>query len=145
AEFADKHPDILPPVMATKALDVIEAHQQSFRYAVEAGVNIAMGTDTGVGKHGNNGRELQLMVENGMSSMQAIVASTQNAARLLHMDNAIGTLEAGKLADILVVKGDVLADISTIVDKTNILLVLKGGHAAKNTFEQRVPMMAGIA
>ncbi|HYA99682.1 MAG TPA: amidohydrolase family protein [Ktedonobacteraceae bacterium] len=145
AEFADKHPDILPPVMATKALDVIEAHQQSFRYAVEAGVNIAMGTDTGVGKHGNNGRELQLMVENGMSSMQAIVASTQNAAHLLHMDNAIGTLEAGKLADILVVKGDVLADISTIVDQTNIRLVLKGGRAAKNMFEQRVPMMAGIA
>ena len=130
--------------MATKALNVIEAHQRSFRHAVEAGVSIAMGTDSGVGKHGNNGRELQLMVENGMSSMQAIVASTQNAARLLHMDNVIGTLEAGKLADILVVNGDILTDISTIVDQTNVQLVLKGGLAAKNMFEQRVPMMAGI-
>src|SRR5437660_4113705 len=72
AEFASEHPDILPPMMATKALDVIEAHQQSFRHAVEAGVNIAMGTDSGVGMHGENGGELALMVENGMTTMQAI-------------------------------------------------------------------------
>ena len=85
------------------------------------------------------------MVENGMSTMQAIVASTQNAARLLHMDDTIGTLEVGKMADILVVNGDVLADINGIVDQTNIRLVLKGGRAAKNMFERRVPMMAGIA
>lgn len=145
ADFADEHPDILPPMMAAKALDVIEAHQKSFRQAVEAGVNIAMGTDSGVGKHGNNGRELQLMVEHGMSSMQAIVASTQNAAHLLHMDHEIGTLEPGKLADIIVVKGDVLADINRIVDRANIQLVLKGGLAAKNMFEQLVPMIPGIA
>jgi imidazolonepropionase-like amidohydrolase len=145
AEFAAEHPDILPPMMAAKALDVIEAHQKSFRQAVEAGVNIAMGTDSGVGKHGNNGRELQLMVEHGMSPMQAIVASTQNAACLLQMDDAVGTLEPGKLADIIVVNGDVLADIGRIVDPTNIELVLKGGLAAKNMFEQRVPMIPGIA
>ena len=131
-------------MMATKANEVIETHQQSFRQAVEAGVNIAMGTDSGVGKHGENGRELQLMVENGMTAMQAIVASTQNAARLLHVDKHIGTLEVGKLADIIVVNGDVLGDISRIADKTNIQLVLKGGRAAKNTFEERVPMMIGV-
>jgi imidazolonepropionase-like amidohydrolase len=141
AEFAREHPDILPPMMAAKANDVIEAHQQSFRQAVEAGVNIAMGTDAGVGKHGENGRELLLMVENGMTTMQATVASTQNAARLLHLDKYIGTLEVGKLADVIVVKGDILADISKIVDQTNIQLVLKGGRAAKNTFEARVPLM----
>ena len=140
-EFAREHPDILPPMMAAKANDVIEAHQQSFRHAVEAGVNIAMGTDAGVGKHGENGRELLLMVENGMTTMQAIVASTQNAARLLHLDKHIGTLEVGKLADVIVVKGDILADISKIVDQTNIQLVLKGGRAAKNTFEEKVPLM----
>ena len=143
AEFAREHPDILPPMMAAKANEVIEAHKQSFRHAVEAGVNIAMGTDSGVGKHGENGRELQLMVENGMTTMQAIVASTQNAARLLHLDKYTGTLEVGKLADIIVVKGDILGDISKIVDQTNIQLVLKGGRAAKNSFEERVPMMAG--
>src|SRR6266567_1661732 len=143
AEFARDHPDILPPMMAAKANDVIEAHKQSFRHAVQAGVNIAMGTDSGVGKHGENGRELLLMVENGMTTMQAIVASTRNAARLLHLDKYIGALEVGKLADLIVVKGDILGDISKIVDQTNIQLVLKGGRAAKNTFEERVPMMAG--
>ena len=143
AEYASEHPDILPPMMATKAIDVIEAHKQSFRRAVQAGVNIAMGTDAGVGKHGENGRELVLMVENGMTTMQALVASTQNAARLLHMDKHVGTLDVGKLADIIVVKGDVLTDISRIIDQTNIQLVLKGGRAAKNTFEERVPMMVG--
>ena len=142
-EFAREHPDILPPMMAAKANGVIEAHKQSFRHAVEAGVNIAMGTDSGVGKHGENGRELLLMVENGMTTMQAIVASTRNAARLLHLDTYIGTLEVGKLADVIVVKGDILGDINKIVDQTNMQLVLKGGRAAKNTFEERVPMLAG--
>ena len=102
-----------------------------------------MGTDSGVGKHGENGRELQLMVENGMTAMQAIVASTHNAARLLHEDTRIGSLEVGKLADIIVVNGDVLGDITKIADKTNIQLVLKGGRAAKNTFEESVAMMIG--
>ncbi|HET7638000.1 MAG TPA: amidohydrolase family protein, partial [Ktedonobacteraceae bacterium] len=76
AKYSVAHPDILPPMMAAKSLSVIEAHQQSFRMAVEAGVKIAMGTDSGVGRHGDNGLELQLMVENGMTPMQAILAST---------------------------------------------------------------------
>ena len=140
-EFASEHPDILPPMMAAKASEVIEAHKRSFRNAVEAGVKIATGTDSGVGKHGENCRELLLMVENGMTPMQAIVASTQNAARLLHLDRYLGTLEIGKLADVIVVKGDISGDISKIVDKTNVQLVLKGGRAAKNIFEEKVPAM----
>ncbi|SRR6266487_3985776 len=143
-EFAKEHPDILPPMMASKAIGVIEAHKQSFRQAVEAGVKVAMGTDSGVGKHGENGRELQLMVENGMTPMQAIMASTANAARLLHLDEFVGTLEVGKLADVIVVDGDVLGDISTIADPANVKLVLKGGRAAKNTQEVSVPMMVGV-
>ncbi len=137
-EFAEEHPDILPPVMAAKAIDVIESHRQSFRRAVEAGVKVAMGTDSGVGKHGENGRELQLMVENGMTPMQAILASTANAARLLHLDGSLGTLEVGKLADVIVVDGDVLSDIRKIADPTNIKLVLKDGRAAKNTLEGQI-------
>lgn len=143
-EFAKEHPDILPPMMAAKAMGVIEAHQQSFRRAVEAGVKVAMGTDAGVGKHGENGRELLLMVENGMTPMQAIVASTANAARLLHLDASVGTLEAGKLADVIIVDGDVLGDIRKIADTGNVKLVLKGGRAAKNALEGRVQMMAGM-
>lgn len=143
-EFAEMHPDILPPMMAAKAVDVIESHRHSFRRAVEAGVKIAMGTDSGVGKHGENGRELQLMVENGMTPMQAIVASTSSAAQLLHIDAHLGTLEVGKLADIIVVDGDVLSDINRIADSTNVKLVLKGGRAAKNTLEVSVPDLAGL-
>src|SRR6266700_2563063 len=143
-EFAKEHPDILPPMMAAKAIGVIEAHKQSFRRATEAGVKVAMGTDAGVGKHGENCRELALMVENGMTAMQAILASTANAARLLHLDKYVGTLEVGKLADVIVVDGDILGDIKKIVDPTNVKLVLKGGRAAKNTFEVRVPTVAGV-
>ncbi len=140
-EFAKEHPDILPPMMAEKATDVIEAHRQSFRRAVEAGVKIAMGTDAGVGKHGENGRELVLMAENGMTPMQAITASTANAARLLHLDQKVGTLEVGKLADVVIVDGDIVGDIRKIADPTNVKLVLKGGRAAKNMFEACVPML----
>ncbi len=143
-EFAKEHPDILPPMMAAKAIGVIEAHQKSFRRAVEAGVKVAMGTDSGVGRHGENGRELQLMVENGMTSMQAIVASTANAAQLLHLGGIVGTLEEGKLADVVVVDGDVSGDIRRIADPANVKLVLKGGRAAKNTLEVRVPMLAEL-
>ncbi|MGH2509590.1 MAG: amidohydrolase family protein, partial [Ktedonobacteraceae bacterium] len=89
-EFAQEHPDLLPPVMAAKAAGVIEAHRHSFRMAVEAGVKIAMGTDSGVGRHGENGRELQLMVEHGMTPMQAIQASTAHAAHLLHISESLG-------------------------------------------------------
>ncbi|HLI69462.1 MAG TPA: amidohydrolase family protein [Ktedonobacteraceae bacterium] len=134
-EFAREHPDLLPPAMAAKADGVIEAHRRSFRMAVEAGVKIAMGTDSGVGRHGENGRELQLMVENGMTPMQAIQASTSSAAELLHLSDELGTLEVGKLADVIVVSGDVLADISLLANPANIKLVLKGGRIVKNTLE----------
>ncbi|HYL44704.1 MAG TPA: amidohydrolase family protein [Ktedonobacteraceae bacterium] len=145
AKYSVAHPDILPPMMAAKSLSVIEAHQQSFRMAVEAGVKIAMGTDSGVGRHGDNGLELQLMVENGMTPMQAILASTSAAARLLHLDNSLGSLEVGKLADIIVVAGNVLDDISLIADPANVKLVLKAGQAAKNKLDASVPMLAALA
>ena len=131
AEFAQDHPEIIPPVMAAKSLAVMESHRQSFRRAVEAGVNIAMGTDAGVGRHGDNGRELQLMVENGMTPLQAISASTLHAARLLHLDGRLGTLEVGKLADVILVDADVLNDISQIANPANVKLVLKGGQIIK--------------
>ena len=132
-EFSRQHPDLLPPMMAAKAYAVIEEHQRSFRRAVEAGVKIAMGTDSGVGRHGENGREIQLMVEHGMTPMKAIQASTSNAARLLHLDRQLGTLETGKLADVVVVAGNVLEDIGLMADPSNVKLVLKGGQVMKQT------------
>jgi imidazolonepropionase-like amidohydrolase len=130
--FSKDHPDLLPPVMAAKAYDVVETHQQSFRKAVEAEVKIAMGTDSGVGIHGGNGRELALMVQHGMTPMQAIQASTLHAARLLHLDQQLGTLEPGKLADVIIVDGDVLNNIEQIADPHNVQLVLKNGEPVKN-------------
>ncbi|HZT99529.1 MAG TPA: amidohydrolase family protein [Ktedonobacteraceae bacterium] len=131
-------------MMAAKALSVVETHKQSFRRAVEAGVKIAMGTDAGVGRHGDNGQELVLMVEDGMTPMQAIVASTSSAAQLLRMDHDLGTLETGKLADVIIIDGDVLSDISKIADPANVKLVLKGGQAAKNTLDALVPMLVEL-
>ncbi len=132
-EYGKEHPDILPAMMIEKAISVVDAHQQSFRLAVQAGVKVAMGTDSGVGRHGDNGRELQLMVEHGMTPTQAIVASTSSAARLLRLDNQLGTLEEGKLADIIIVEGDVLDNISRIANPDNVKFVLKGGSEMKNT------------
>src|SRR6266568_5840146 len=144
-KFSQDHPDLLPTMMAVKAVSVVEAHQKSFRKAVEAGVKIAMGTDSGVGRHGENGQELQLMVENGMTPMQAILASTSQAAQLLHLEKNLGTLEVGKLADVIIVEGDVLSNISKIANPVNIKLVLKAGQAAKNLLDIPVPMLAGLA
>ena len=144
-EYSQEHPDIIPPMMTVKAKNVMQTHHQSFRRAVEAGVKIAMGTDAGVGRHGDNGKEIQLMVENGMTPMQAIQASTYHAAQLLHLDQSLGSLEAGKLADVVLVEGNVLDNISTIADPAKIKLVLKGGRAAKNLLEVKVPLIAGLA
>jgi imidazolonepropionase-like amidohydrolase len=138
-KFSQEHPEIIPPMMAAKSLSVMETHKQSFRRAVEAGVKVAMGTDSGVGRHGDNGQELVLMVENGMTPMQAIVASTSSAAHLLRLDADLGTLEADKLADVIIVDGDVLSDIGKIADPAHVKLVLKGGRAAKNTLNVPVP------
>ena len=125
--LAESRPGLMPAYAIDKAREVIGAHRESFRKAVQAGVKIAMGTDSGVGPHGENARELPLMVAHGMTPMQAIVASTRSAAELLHLDGQVGTLAAGKLADVLVVAGDPLAEIETVADPARRALVLKGG------------------
>ena len=90
-----------------KARGVIEAHNDSFRRAVDAGVQVAMGTDSGVGPHGTNLRELGLMTElSAMTPIEAWVATTSAAARLLGVDDRLGTLEPGKEADVVVIDGD---------------------------------------
>jgi imidazolonepropionase-like amidohydrolase len=96
----------LPPQMVEKARDVIDAHRESIAMAAAAGVRIAMGTDSGVGPHGSNLRELQLMHEVGMAPADVMLASTSRAAELLGVESQLGTLEAGKRADLVVVDGD---------------------------------------
>ena len=106
----------IPDASVAKAREVVETHRASFAAAVEAGVKIAMGTDSGVTPHGRNLRELELMVEGGMSPMQAIEATTRSAAELMGLESELGTLEAGKRADLVVVDGDAL-DLSTLADR----------------------------
>ncbi len=106
----------IPEASVAKAHEVADIHRASFAKAVEAGVKVAMGTDSGVTPHGNNLRELQLMVEGGMTPMQAIVATTQSAAELMGLEEELGTLEPGKRADLVVVDGDPL-DVATLTDR----------------------------
>ena len=101
----------LPPAIVDKARMVLDIHRAAFRHAVEAEVRIAMGTDTGVTPHGQNLRELELMVAGGMTPWAAYVATTRTAAELMGLDAELGTIEVGKKADLVVVTGDP-ADVS---------------------------------
>jgi imidazolonepropionase-like amidohydrolase len=98
----------MPPQMVAKARDVIGAHRESIRQAIAAGVRIAMGTDSGVGPHGTNLRELQLMAELGMAPEAVLLSTTSSAATLLGVESELGTLETGKRADLVVVGGNPL-------------------------------------
>lgn len=97
---------------------------RSLERAVPAGVKIAFGTDAGVSLHGRNADEFELMVKHGMTPVQAIVAATVNAADLLGLSADIGTLEAGKYADLVAVPGDPLADVTVLKSVSH---VIKGG------------------
>ncbi len=99
---------------------------KSLKLAQSRGVKIAFGTDAGVSKHGRNADEFELMVKHGMSPAQALVAATINAADLLGLADQIGTLEAGKAADLIAVDGDPLADVTVL---KSIQFVMKGGKS----------------
>ncbi|SET57828.1 Imidazolonepropionase [Oceanobacillus limi] len=122
----------MPDSAVQKSKEVIEQHRASFTKAYKAGVKIAMGTDAGVMKHGTNLRELGLMVEGGMSPMESIVASTKTAAECMGWEDKVGTLENGKLADVVVVKGNPLEDIYSLANNDNIQVVIKNGKTEKN-------------
>jgi imidazolonepropionase-like amidohydrolase len=96
----------LPPAVVDKARMVIDIHRNAYRAAVEAGVRIAMGTDSGVAPHGLNLRELELMAAGGMAPAAVLEATTRSAAQLLGVDADVGTVEPGKRADLVVLEGD---------------------------------------
>jgi imidazolonepropionase-like amidohydrolase len=114
----------LTPEMVEKARMVATVHNDAVRRAIGAGVRIAMGTDSGVGPHGNNLDELRLLVECGMTPYAALHAATGSAARLCGVDNELGTIEVGKRADLTMVAGNV-------VD-----LIDKGGQAMRDAVWQ---------
>jgi imidazolonepropionase-like amidohydrolase len=121
----------MPDYGIRKARETIEIHSDSIARAYKAGVKIAMGTDAGVMPHGTNLRELGLMCTVGMSPMQSIVATTKTAAECLGWHDRVGTLEKGKLADIIIVREDPIKNIRSLENNANIKLVMKDGVIVK--------------
>ena len=129
---AERMPGSILPQSVRKTKEVMEDHKRNIGEAIRAGVKVAMGTDSGVGHHGSNAEELQLMCEAGMTPMQAIVASTKTASECVHMAEDVGTLEAGKFADLLIVDGDPLDDVRILQDKARLALIMQGGKRHKD-------------
>lgn len=131
---------VLKGLRAEKALAAAAAMRNAVKLAVKNNVPIAFGTDAGVGPHGGNAREFTLLVEwGGMTPMQAILSATKNASELLGWQDRVGSLTAGKLADVIAVPGDPLADISVM---NNPIFVMKNGVVYKNGTTQGVAASA---
>jgi imidazolonepropionase-like amidohydrolase len=119
----------LPPEIAAKGKAALAARSKAMRLAVQMGVKIAFGTDSAVSPHGHNAEEFSLMVEHGMAPAAALRAATAVAAALLGIDKTVGTLQAGKEADIVAVAGDPLADIKAT---QRVMFVMKGGKLQRH-------------
>ena len=119
---AERH---YPPEIAAKAKAAVAARSATFRKALAMGVKIAFGTDSAVSPHGLNAQEFALLVDHGMSPAAALRTATSSAADLLGLAQRIGTLEAGKEADVIAVPGDPFADIHRM---ETVSFVMKGGE-----------------
>ena len=111
-----------------RVADLTPHHRESLRLAIEMGVKVVAGTDAGGWVHGNNAQEISCLVDNGMSPMQAIVAATGHGAQCLGMDADIGTLAPGKKADLILVDGDPLSDVSILEQGKSVKMVMKDGR-----------------
>jgi imidazolonepropionase-like amidohydrolase len=110
---------------------VFEDHKASVRLAIESGVEIAFGTDTGVGPHGSNGEEFLLLQELGMSPDDCLRAATTVAAKVVGWEGQAGTLEPGAFGDLVGVPGDPLENLELVARPENVHLVVKGGEVVK--------------
>jgi imidazolonepropionase-like amidohydrolase len=128
ADLIDKGTYIPPPILA-KAKAAIAAVQQMFQRALAKGVKIGLGTDAGVYPHGRNTEEFHLMADLGMKPIAALKAGTSADAELLGLADKIGTLEAGKLADVVAVPGD---PVENIRQTEHVFFVMKEGVIYKN-------------
>jgi len=123
-----KIPPFFTDAIKAKALAASAASKANFGSAYEAGVKIAFGTDSAVTKHGENADEFGMMVESGMTAMDAIRSATVVAAELLEMSDTLGTIEPGKMADIIAVESSPLDDITVL---ENVSVVIKDGKQVK--------------
>ena len=127
-ENSAKIPGFFPPIIAAKALKAGPLIQQAFARAYRGGVKIAFGTDAGVYPHGQNAKEFEYMVEAGMKPIEAILSATRGGADLLEQSANIGSVQAGRFADLVAVKGDPLADVKLL---QGISFVMKAGKVYK--------------
>lgn len=120
----------LPDWMIEKAIETWEDKKKNFKMYLQKGIKISFGSDCGVPflKQGDNAVELSMFVELGMSPMDAIVAATKTASKAIGIGDIVGTIEEGKLADIILVDGDPLQDISILSEEEKIKMVIKNGE-----------------
>jgi imidazolonepropionase-like amidohydrolase len=121
----------MPQWAADKGRAVFEDHKASIRMAIESGVQIGFGTDTGVGPHGSNGEEFLLLHELGMSPADCLRSATTVAARIVGWEGEAGVLAEGAFGDVIGVPGDPLEDLELVARAENVRLVVKGGEVVK--------------
>ena len=124
-----KQPGFFPPVVAKKALEIGPKHQATMARAYKKGVPMGFGTDAGVFPHGKNAIEFHYLLEAGIPVAESLKAATIANARLLGMENKLGQLKEGFLADIIAVNEDPLKNVKTL---ENIIFVMKNGTVYKN-------------
>ncbi len=113
----------------SRAEEIRESHLRSFQLACDKGLTIACGSDSGGGpflRHGENGVELELMEEAGMGTLEVLISATRINSRLLGLEEEMGTIEEGKLANLLLVQGDPSEDISLLRDESSLKVIKQG-------------------
>ena len=141
-EIYEFHATLSAPHMQARSRALMDIHKETLHQALAAGVKVVAGTDAGGYVHGDNAREVQIMVERGMPNMQAIQACTGWAAECVGLEKDIGTITKGKYADLLVIDGDPVKDIESLRRPGGIKMVMKGGEAFVDKLPARVP--AGV-
>jgi len=134
--------DEFPAVTREIANRAVKAHENTLRMAKDARVKIAMGTDSGDpfgNVHGKSqALELELMTKRGLTEMESLIASTRNGAECIGVGDKVGTVEAGKFADLLIVDGDPLHDIRMLQDLSRIKMVMKEGVPLVTRFQEPI-------
>ena len=134
--------DNYPPVLQAKAKAATAARSEMFRNAVKMGIKISFGTDAAVYPHGQNAKEFKLMVDLGMSAVDALKSATANDAELLGIGQKVGTLEKGKLADIIAMPGDPTSDITATERVTFVMkegkIIRQGPRTAQGTVKATI-------
>src|SRR5690606_20808666 len=128
AERASAAGSYMPPAVKAKALEAGPQMVAMARRAHQGGVQFAFGTDSGVSRHGDNAKEFALLVSAGLSPLDAIRSATVWGAKHNQIDSEVGSLEAGKVADLIAVKGDPLSDVTEL---ERVSFVMKSGKVAR--------------